>query len=274
MTDERNDAAGDRVVSNRYKQLAVEKAPDRLDKNVMRMAAAAARTPYARMRTWIRPAAWAATICLSLAIVLQQTQLPETGLDAVNASLPNQDADIEKDRQGIKREDVAASTAPASSASGAKVKDTAQAEPLPAPTGRNKSTASVAERPGDSTMDAFVPKDMGVLQEAEDRARAQAGPDRLPAKSRTELRATVAEDRAVDEIAAAEDSPAASFSMATTTKELATEQPCPARIRESADTWFVCIEALREDGADDLAQSEYEEFQRIFPDFVDSTDDK
>ena len=64
-------------VSDAYRALADERTPDHLDEAVMRMAAKANRTPYAAARAWMRPAAWAAIIGLSLAIVLELTLLPQ-----------------------------------------------------------------------------------------------------------------------------------------------------------------------------------------------------
>jgi hypothetical protein len=73
---ERTDHSDPRV-SDAYRTFADEQTPDHLDKAVMRMAAKANRTPYAAARAWMRPAAWAAVIGLSLVIVLELTLLPQ-----------------------------------------------------------------------------------------------------------------------------------------------------------------------------------------------------
>jgi hypothetical protein len=69
MTKTAND--NDPRVTQTYRDLATEKAPAALDDKVLAMAAAAARTPYGLARAWMRPVAWAATIGLCLAIVVE-----------------------------------------------------------------------------------------------------------------------------------------------------------------------------------------------------------
>lgn len=52
-----------------YRELATEKTPPELDRQVLAMAARGGRT-----RAWIRPAAWAATIVLGVAAALEVTR--------------------------------------------------------------------------------------------------------------------------------------------------------------------------------------------------------
>lgn len=67
----------DRRVSEAYQAIADERPPQHLDRAVLRMAAKAGRTPYAAARAWMRPAAWAAVIGLSLALVMELALLPQ-----------------------------------------------------------------------------------------------------------------------------------------------------------------------------------------------------
>ncbi len=67
----------DRRVSAAYQDIAVERAPDHLHQSILQQAATAAKPRYARSMSWMRPMAWAATIGLSLAIVLEITQVPQ-----------------------------------------------------------------------------------------------------------------------------------------------------------------------------------------------------
>ena len=64
----------DALVSDTYRDAARESAPAHLDKKVLDAAARAARPRYSLFRAWTRPAAWAATIMLSAALILELTQ--------------------------------------------------------------------------------------------------------------------------------------------------------------------------------------------------------
>lgn len=70
----------DRRVSEAYRAIADERPPNHLDQAVMRMAMKAGSTPYAAARAWMRPAAWAAVIGLSLALVMDLALLPQESL--------------------------------------------------------------------------------------------------------------------------------------------------------------------------------------------------
>lgn len=237
MSNERKNPADDPLVADAYSALAQEQTPEHLNKRVLRMAAREGRTPYSRARSWLRPAAWAATIGLSFAIVLELTRLP-------------------------------------------------QIEPEPV------------------SMDAFTPKDMSVLREADERARAQSGANQVPvvppAIPRTDAAAAPDNDVSARRMTADENIPAssasadqdegerisakrravestagaASFAVATEEKAQATGFACASKVRESAETWLGCIEQLRESGQEALADREYDEFKRIFPNFADIDTDK
>ncbi len=60
-------------VSKAYRDLATETAPARLDRRVLERAARESRSRYGLVRAWMRPVAWAATIGLSLAFLLEMT---------------------------------------------------------------------------------------------------------------------------------------------------------------------------------------------------------
>ena len=60
-----------------YREVATERTPEQLDKAVLTEAGRAARPRYSRLVTWTRPAAWAVTVMLSVALVLQLTDTPE-----------------------------------------------------------------------------------------------------------------------------------------------------------------------------------------------------
>ena len=279
MSNERKKPGQDTLVAETYKSVARERVPEQLNERVLRLAADAGRNRYARARAWMRPAAWAATIGLSLAIVLQLTQLPQ--IESVPVGITSSDqiavpGDAAND-EDIVREDIAAAEQAPSSEPPA-VRDDAQ---------RSRPATPAAERQGREAMDQFAPKDMSVLREAENRARLQAGPDQPAAATAAETKQDLAEideveveaeemivnEVVLDEEVAAEPVAgfAASRSLAATVdkKEAAADSSCPAGTQENAHSWYRCIEDLRARGLDELANSEYEHFRRIFPDFVD-----
>jgi len=264
MSNERKNRGEDPLVADTYKELAQERVPDHLNKRMLRLATREGRTPYSRARAWMRPAAWAATVGLSLAIVLEVTRLPQIEPDTASIPEPKQEL-------ADKNDSVARQTRPA---------------------------AESADR---VTMDTFAPKDMSVLREAESRARAQAGPDVAPIAPRADIDSAPDESIAVKRVSADEDLPASSvvaerdtaerpsterpsaggrlaepvsastsFAVADKKKALESGFACPMKLRESAESWMACIRELRESGREELADSEYDEFRRIFPNFPDT----
>jgi hypothetical protein len=91
MTNTVND--NDPRVSGAYREMAREQTPAELDRKVLAMAAAAARGRQGLPRTWFRPLAWAATIALSFALVLEISQVGD--LPPVDhIAIPRSDADL------------------------------------------------------------------------------------------------------------------------------------------------------------------------------------
>jgi len=79
MTTGKDAFDGDELVTETYRELGVEETPERLNQSILRMAAEEGKQPSARgmfLSAWMKPVAWAATIGLSLAIVLELTQVP------------------------------------------------------------------------------------------------------------------------------------------------------------------------------------------------------
>jgi hypothetical protein len=79
MSDRRNraDDTGDPRVSAAYREIADERTPEHLDHSILNAARAAARPSWNRAVAWLRPAAWAATIGVCLAIVVDIALLPD-----------------------------------------------------------------------------------------------------------------------------------------------------------------------------------------------------
>ena len=79
MTSEHENDERDELVSETYRDLGIEQAPEHLNQSILRMAASDGKRGRSNGRllgAWTKPLAWAATIGLSLAIVLEVTQLP------------------------------------------------------------------------------------------------------------------------------------------------------------------------------------------------------
>lgn len=90
MTDERNE-----LVSQTYREVADERAPERLNEAVLKEARRAARPKYARSRAWTRPLAWAATIVLTVAVVVEVTQTPVPGGSSFDVAAPETEGRLE-----------------------------------------------------------------------------------------------------------------------------------------------------------------------------------
>ena len=88
MTNERENNSVDELVSRTYRELADERTPEHLNSHVLRTAAKPDNSEAPKnslQRLWTKPLAWAATIGLSLAIVLEITQIEE-GLETYQAA--------------------------------------------------------------------------------------------------------------------------------------------------------------------------------------------
>lgn len=233
-TDER-----DPLVTAAYRELGDEQTPEYLDRAVLDMASAGGpgRSPgNTVLALWMKPVAWAATIGLCLAIVLEYSEVPSTGAPAVVA-------------------------------------------PAPASVGDN-----------------FVPTNQDMLEEASNRAMLQTGPgpeavreeqpvenidvstveqkrkiDSFAASAPTASKSVARERAAALEVTTPQSIPvtgeavAAPASLAAESRGPATNTPCTATIRESADGWLECILELRRAGFEEIADQEYELFAREFP---------
>jgi len=210
-----------------YREIAGETAPGRLDRAVLAEARAAARPRVGRVTAMLKPVAWAATIGLSLAIVLELTvfnELPD--------GLPASD--------GIAAPE-AASEPPAGPAAPARSRNAPQAgaphdaermdEAMPAPSDRDTSPISM-ESVGDSgTM---------MLKQAEERARQQLKSSDAAA-FRDEARAEGAANGA--------------------------PRGCDATVTGDPEAWRACIEDLERRGEQALADAERRRFKQAWPDY-------
>ena len=91
MTNERDKELTDELVSETYRKLESPQAPDHLNRAVLSMAAdkRPGRTGFV-LSAWMKPVTFAATIALSLAIVLELSEMPTASVpvDVTPASEP------------------------------------------------------------------------------------------------------------------------------------------------------------------------------------------
>lgn len=287
MSNKPENRIEDRRVTDSYRALARERTPDQLNEKILKMAAGG-RTPYARARAWMRPAAWAATIGLSFAIVLELTQLQSMDPDYVGISSTADDAPTESPK--VLSDDVADPVRPFAPESSLPA-SIEQAEPSVGP--ERKRLAQPAVRAADSlAKQEFEPRETTAMQNAEDLARAQAGSNRrdeadlmeagdvLPeSRDNEHMSAELAAERHDKEnrLAARQvsiEARGAAASLAAVSAEKKSDPPCPASERSAPDAWLACIRELRDSGQNEQADAEYKEFRQVFPDFDDSDTDK
>ncbi len=250
MTEERShpdtDGVSDPLVSRTYRESAQERVPDALDRAVLQQARQNAGNRYSRSVIWLRPMAWAATIGLSLAIVIELANLPQP--DPALLALPEAEAPLDlNDAIAPPRFEVEALEPRARKT----VDDEGRVNQLNAPTFGKTEAPESAPKPEPasapvsapvSDADTFRRQDAAVLEEAEAIARMREG------KS-TELDAG-----SVGYFSG----PAAAARV---------PMPCVAEVRLTPETWLKCIVELEDAGLDELASRQREQLQEVFPDF-------
>ena len=253
MTTESNH--NDPRVSEAYQGLATEGTPPELDRKILTMAAGKSRSRYGLARAWIRPVAWAGIIGLSLAIVLEISQLryettPQFDADNVETieeTLIRDEAPArENDDDRLQRESAKRSDAPAPAQLIVPAANQASSPPAAAETAPAREVELATDNV--SVSDDFVTDDMSMLREAEEQARSRSG----------------------SEPAAAAAVEALSFDAATTLEKKEQVRHCDPDMRSSAEDWYTCIEDLRAQGLSSAADSELLLLLTEFPGFEES----
>ncbi len=240
MTEDANNGE----LTRTYRDLATESTSPELDDRVLRMAARETRSRYGIARTWVRPVAWAATIGLSLAIVLEVTQTippasepePSPASEAIVEQIPADEGSARLEQGTALREDKAKPPGAAASAmegfptnpGGGAAEELGARRPVPKEAKENRSVEL-----GDA--DAFAAKDIRILEEAEMQARQRAGEPGIA-------------------------------TLAAVPSEVGADH-CDETARETAESWYECIVALREAGDAEFAASELDALRKAYPDF-------
>ncbi len=276
----------DRLVSDAYSELADEKTPEALNREVLRLAAKEGRTRYSIARAWMRPVAWAATIGLSLVVVLELTSLPGSDVALQSApvgAVPDQaegQADMIKEEVVLesaaveqRKDSLAKRTRPYSPDEQVAEKTTITTNTV------STSGNAIQAEPGTASADLPATTDADDLRGFEDplgRARQELSQQREVERAPERVADETVDGESVPSAAPAASSALRAESFATGTASLLTEPGylCPVEIRVSADKWMQCIEELEADSPPELVEREYEAFRERYPDFERPTTDR
>ncbi len=295
MTKERShtdtDGVADPLVSRTYRESAAESTPPELDEAVLRRARRDDGSRYSRSILWLRPMAWATTIALCLAIVVELSDLPQ--VDPAVISMPASPSDatgLKSEPEALGEtealEEIRADTA--NKDNGPKADEEARYEPeqlerrarktidedgrvnlqsvpqlsktaldeaissRPAAAEAINSPAAAAARAAEADLaakqqfadtDSFEINDSPIVEEADAMARMREGKNKEP-----------------------DDRTSAVSSLGLVAAE-AVSAPCDEEAQTTPESWLECIEALEDDGLDDLASLQREQLQEAFPDF-------
>ncbi len=231
MTDRhmKQDESGDPRVAAAYRQLAEERTPEHLDHVILNAARAAARPRWNRAVAWLRPAAWAATIGVCLAIVVEISMLPDQEQPEFD-SLPQEAAPAAAPARETKRLEKARPRVDEAQ------KMPRKQEPEPA------KASGLPTRSEDLDAGAALELRESALEEPERRVRQH---------SISDLQA-----------------PAAAPVSAPTTnraQEVASERYCNESETADPNAWLECILELERQGLHEAARLERELLAEAFP---------
>ena len=251
MTEERShtdtDGVSDPLVSRTYRESAAERVPDALNQAVLRQAAQNVSSRYSRAVFWMRPMAWAATIGLCLAIVIDLSSLPQP--DSSMLSVPAEGARLDaSDAIAPQRIEAEALERRARKTIDAQGRVKLQNAPSLGKTEAPKpATVSVQERGLASEVaidaDLLQLQDSPSLEEAEEIARSRENKHKES------------------------DAGAYSFVASPAATADSVSMPCGPELRAVPESWLECIVELENAGLDDLASQQREQLQEAFPDF-------
>jgi len=226
----------DPQVSAHYQSLADEKTPPELDRAVMRQATRAlqAATRSGAFGAWVRPVAFAATVGLSLAIVVE---LSDTGIFSPPSDMSQQTGAPDSGQSAVASDpDNGTKTRNAKVAA-----DYLRREKfLP----KQPSNTAASDEPGDEAAFADAAATTDSLTSEIDSAEQR-------------LRKTAAD-------VALQAAPAADV---TAAKVRATAGQCTGEQRSVVDAWWQCIEELRRSGLATAARTELDGLKQQFPEF-------
>ena len=257
MTEERShtDKVQDTLVSQTYRESAVEQAPDELDQAVLKRARQHTSNRYSRSVIWLRPMAWAATIGLCLAIVVEinnvpqplpeQMVLPAAPADAMSAAekLDEEAVEVQKIQVEAARTEMYEAVAP------------------------QRFEAEALQQRAKKTVDE---QGRVILQDVPQYSKSEARESAfMPAEMRQSVEPKETDALVVPMLEQVDGASNSRSITVTASPALATMIPatCDEKARATPQTWLECIEALEEDGLEELAAEQREQLQAAFPDF-------
>ncbi len=270
MTTERNtpesvaNGDSDALVTQTYREVADQSAPEHLNRAILKEAANATRPRYSRLIAWTRPMAWAATVMLSVALVLELSKVPTPELatferDSSKFEVASPKPELADDAATELLEESRTPAMPPGRASNADaeapipvetMKSAAKQSPLESGlekrqrSGLQKARVEEQNLPAAAaSADEFILKDADMLQQAEDMARIQSG-----------------EKQVIDQATPASFAVSASLESAAATT-------CSEEMTAAPATWLECIEELETAGRVEEANQQRQQLQISFPDF-------
>jgi hypothetical protein len=263
MTNERENEVRDELVSKTYRELDAVETPEYLNRKVLQMAAAeAGQSTTARISfpAWMKPAAWTATIGLSLAIVMEFSEIPHAPerlddaivddlgrIEAINEQIMPASADVlEQTERPVK----------------------AAALPGQKPERRGLSAASAATSDHDESV-----LNRAVIVEHEEKSKDIGQSEPVPASPQPAARKLAVDQPAVSSPSLEqvsderqEERVRASFAVISDAKKESDDaDACDTAARQASADWLQCIEKLRETGAVAAAEREFEAFLSAYP---------
>lgn len=260
MTDERDKADTDELVSETYRDLPAPRAPEHLNQSILQMAANRDGGEKGLLFAgWMKPVAWAATIALSLVIVMDYSELPTTSVES----------DIEPVGESI-RDEIAPQDADALE----QAENRARSQiGLDQPSVREDEP----QTPAEVVFEEIMLEDPSPMK-SEAKSKSNTFSASSPAAARPAARKLAAELPAPDEAdlglldsdqpaleRQAAEEPIAYLASSLEKKESDAAATCDAKARQSAQAWLECIDNLRESGAIEDADREYEAFILEYP---------
>jgi len=238
MTEEQNTTdsavATDAIVTQTYREIADEHTPGNLDRAILRRARRAARPRYLRSISWTRPMAWAATVMLSVALVLELTKIPTA--------------------EPVIFDDSAATFEVQQMESNSTATKQVAPEPVLEKRQRDSARQDIVEEQELATPATAIGehklKDTDMMHRAEEMARMQSGGNNQPA---------VAASSSIAVNADAEAPAAVGLSAAVTN--------CAESTTASPETWLECIAQLEDAGLADEALLQRKLLSKAFPEF-------
>jgi hypothetical protein len=228
MTADNEVFEGDELVTETYRDLGIETAPEQLNQRILQMASGNGDQATGRsylFAAWMKPLAWAATIGLCLALVLELSELPTAAVRPDLVPAPDLMLDEATSQDHTVNEEAA-------------------------PNRQEISKDKLEQRDSRTdTVEVYSRQPKGISDAVA--APAQSSPPIAPAASSERDRAANLPDTV---------KPIASFSIMAEQKESAITDSCDETARRSRESWLECIDNLRRTDALKAADREYEAF--------------